>query len=148
MAGDGVGEIPDGGTSLDRAKRLHNSGISPTPSPPLTYSFLFGNHRFVFCVCDSLSVLEISAFVFYILDSKNKRYHMIFVFVWNVSHLKRSINTIRFAIVIYPIAFWKNKWVYILSILWTLRSLWIKHSLNTFTYTECMYTDYILYREK
>ena len=26
MVGDGVGEIPDGGTSLDHAKRLHNSG--------------------------------------------------------------------------------------------------------------------------
>ena len=38
--------------------------------------------------------------------------------------------------------------MYLLSILWTLRSVWAKHSLNTFIYTEYMYTECILCREK
>ena len=48
------------------------------PPPP---HFPFGNHKFVFEVCESISVLWISSFVSLFLDSTCKWYHMIFVFL-------------------------------------------------------------------
>ena len=44
--------------------------------------FPFGNHKFVSYVCESISVLQISSFVSFFLDSTYKWYHMIFVFLW------------------------------------------------------------------
>ena len=41
----------------------------------------FGNHKFDFYVCESISVLYISSFVSFFLDSTSKLYHMIFVFL-------------------------------------------------------------------
>ena len=42
--------------------------------------FPFGNHKFVFYIYGSISVLYISLFVSFFLDSTYERYHMIFVF--------------------------------------------------------------------
>ena len=48
---------------------------SPHPPPPVP----FGNGKF-FKACESVSVLQISSFVSFFLDSTYKRYHMMFVF--------------------------------------------------------------------
>ena len=45
------------------------------PSPVL------GNNKFVFCICGSISVLQIGSFVLFFVDSTYKQYHMIFVFL-------------------------------------------------------------------
>ena len=47
------------------------------PLPP----FPAGNHKFVFYICDSISVLYISSFVSFFLDLTYKSYHMTFVFL-------------------------------------------------------------------
>ena len=46
-------------------------------TPPLPT----GNHKCVFYICNSISVLYISSFVPFFLDSKYKQYHMIFISV-------------------------------------------------------------------
>ena len=46
--------------------------------PPL---FPLGNHKFVFYICDSISVLKIGSFVQFVLDFIYKHYLMIFVFI-------------------------------------------------------------------
>ena len=51
--------------------------ISQFIPPPLTP----GSHKFVFYICDSISVLKISSFAPFFLDSTHKQYHMIFVFL-------------------------------------------------------------------
>ena len=57
----------------------------------LQYSNLFlhlppGNHTFVFYICDSIYVLQISSFVsFFFLESTCERYHMIFVSLYLTS---------------------------------------------------------------
>ena len=51
--------------------------------PSLT-SFFLGNHKVVFYVCESVSILCIYLFVLF-LDSTYKRYHIIFVFIWLIS---------------------------------------------------------------
>ena len=59
--------------------------MSANPKP-LIYSFLFplpfGNHKFVYYVYESVSVLQISSFVSFFLDLIYKRYHVIFVFLF------------------------------------------------------------------
>ena len=40
-----------------------------------------GNHKFVFYICNSISVLQISSFVPLFLDSTYKQCHMVFVFL-------------------------------------------------------------------
>ena len=48
--------------------------ISLPPSSP-------GNHKFVFYICDSISVFKISSFVLFFFRFKNKLYQMAFVFL-------------------------------------------------------------------
>ena len=47
----------------------------------MTNTFPFGNHEFVFYVCESVTVLYITFICISLLDSTHKRCHMIFVFV-------------------------------------------------------------------
>ena len=70
--------------------------IPPPPLPP-------GNHTFVFHICDSISVLQISSFVAFFLDSTYKRYH-IFVFVRLTSlsiTMSRSIHVAANGIILF-----------------------------------------------
>ena len=57
-----------------------NPNILIYPSPP---PFLFGNHKFIFYICES--VFKVSSFVSFFLDSTYKWYHMIFVILWLTS---------------------------------------------------------------
>ena len=64
---------------------------------PTSLSILFGNHKFVFKVCESISVLLINSFVSLFLDSTCKWNHMIFVFLWLTSFtmtISRSIHVL------------------------------------------------------
>ena len=51
-----------------------------SPSLPLP-SLSSGNCKFVFYICDSISVLQINSSVFLFKDSTLKQYHMMFVFL-------------------------------------------------------------------
>ena len=51
-----------------------------SPSLPLP-SLSSGNCKFVFYICDSISVLQINPSVFLFKDSTLKQYHMMFVFL-------------------------------------------------------------------
>ena len=53
---------------------------SPNLSLPLPFP-LVTNHKFVFSICNSISILRVSSFVPFFLDSTYKRYHMIVVFL-------------------------------------------------------------------
>ena len=58
---------------------VHMPVQTPSPSQPPS-PVPFGNHKFVFKVCESVSFLQINSFVALFLDSTYKRYHGIFVF--------------------------------------------------------------------
>ena len=54
------------------------------PIYPSLHLLAPGNHTFIFYICNSISVLQISSFVpffFFFLDSTYKQYHMKFVFL-------------------------------------------------------------------
>ena len=55
---------------------------SQTPNLSLPTLFPFSSHKFVFYVCGSISVLYISSFVSFFLDSTYKWYHMAFAFLF------------------------------------------------------------------
>ena len=55
---------------------------SQTPNLSLPTLFPFSYHKFVFYVCGSISVLYISSFVSFFLDSTYKWYHMAFEFLF------------------------------------------------------------------
>ena len=72
---------------------IHSSLLIPYPNL-FPFSLLFGNHEFVFYVCESVSVLHIHSFVLLFWSTYNW-YHVVFVFLWPISLsmiFSRSIN--------------------------------------------------------
>ena len=79
-------------------------------SIPSTFSH-FGNHKFVFSIWQSVSILKISWFVsFKKSDSTYGWYHMIFFFVWFSMLISRSIH-VATNVIISLILFLFNGWV-------------------------------------
>ena len=98
-AGDGQGGLascsPWGRKELEWTEWLNNN-ISVHPKclvcPISTFSF--GNHKFVFYICESVSVLKISSFVYFEKpDATYKWYHMVFVFLCLCVLLWSSLGT-------------------------------------------------------
>ena len=65
--------------------------VHPSPPPPVP----FGNHKF-FKVCESVSLVQISLFVLFLLDSTYKWFHVIFVFVCLTLYAAHGIISVLF----------------------------------------------------